>query len=323
MIRGALVGLALVAAFVAAHRLLDTPPPAAGRPTILPENSGRLQEILIHYSEAESETVLPTYRELLAALPDDVVVHVACERREDFDHLRERVDDRGRLRPLIVGVPITPWSRDRFVTCGRDLVVPPTPHRGTPERNNDWKVPFAFAELRGVRAVAAPFEFDGGDVIASEDALFATHRLVEKNPGRPMRRLLEETFGRPAVVLEGPAPDHHVEMFLTPIGGDAVMVGDAFPEVARELEGLGYRVVRLPLETTDDPRVFVTYNNVLMETRDGRRIVYMPTYDRPELDGRARAVWEAEGFEVRPIDVSRVYGLRGALHCLVNVVARS
>jgi len=125
--------------------------------------------------------------------------------------------------------------------------------------------------------------------------------------------------------------------------------------LAEELGGCGYDVVRIPYLSqrerlpaaassapttrnarprtrtapadTDDgyepgyPQL--TYNNVLLEMTDGRRTVYVPQYDWPDLDEAARTAWAKLGFEVRPIRgfaVSAMCG--GSLRCCVKVLSR-
>jgi hypothetical protein len=41
-------------------------------------------------------------------------------------------------------------------------------------------------------------------------------------------------------------------------------------------------------------------NNGIMQTRDGKKYFYMPTYDIPELDNIAAAVFEQQGITVSP-----------------------
>jgi hypothetical protein len=66
----------------------------------------------------------------------------------------------------------------------------------------------------------------------------------------------------------------------------------------------------------------ITYNNILIDERDGREIVYMPVYNVPPLDETAAAIYRGLGFEVHTVDVSQVYDLGGALRCMVNVTQR-
>jgi len=48
----------------------------------------------------------------------------------------------------------------------------------------------------------------------------------------------------------------------------------------------------------------------------------VPKLGVPDLDRAAFAVYEAEGFAVRSLDVRKVYPHHGTLGCLVNVLAR-
>jgi hypothetical protein len=59
-----------------------------------------------------------------------------------------------------------------------------------------------------------------------------------------------------------------------------------------------------------------------MENRDGHKVVYLPRYRTPELDGAAAAIYRRLGFEVIPIDMSRVFRWGGSLRCIANVMER-
>ena len=67
----------------------------------------------------------------------------------------------------------------------------------------------------------------------------------------------------------------------------------------------------------------MTYTNALFDRRGTQRIGYLPTYALPALDAAGTAFWEAQGFEVHPIDVSTIYQLNGSLGSLVNVLQRT
>jgi len=67
----------------------------------------------------------------------------------------------------------------------------------------------------------------------------------------------------------------------------------------------------------------LTYNNVLLETIEGRRIVYLPRYGWPALDEAAHRAWAGLVDAVAPIDgfaVSAMYG--GSLRCCTKVLRR-
>ena len=92
--------------------------------------------------------------------------------------------------------------------------------------------------------------------------------------------------------------------------------------MARLLARRGYIVHRVPAVVDPLGNWMITYNNVLMEQRNGRRIVYLPIYRVPRLDFEGISTYSRLGFEVRPIGVSKVYRWGGALRCMVNVTER-
>ena len=368
VLAGALAGVGLAGAL----GRFDPAPPAP-RLQAVPDSGGRIRSLLLHWSPDGGELVLPTYRDLLAALPDDVELQVAVERAEHFEDLRRRLGAAGasgleRLRPLVVGRPITIWSRDRFVTAERDgrtvLIVPAQTFTAAPTRANDWVVPWRLAARpRGrVAAASAPFAFDGGDFVADERRIFATAVLAGRNAGTrwadsaALQAELSTRFGREPVLLGdrvAEVPNHHIGMFVTPLGDDTVAVGDPraaaalveaaepgsalatldadlspettakFVRVADELRAAGLRVVPIPLVPTERSYVFLSYNNVLLDDRPDGRHVLVPQYGFPELDAAGRTAWESLGLVVHPIDASGLYANGGALRCVAAVLRRS
>lgn len=175
-----------------------------------------------------------------------------------------------------------------------------------------------------------------------------------------IKRELLDRLGRDPVIIgeeTGGVPWEHVDMYLTPADDRTLLVAsptvalillfgdpgfsvemdnapgpgpllrdliechDDHDAVADQLAAYDYEIVRLPgLASASD--WMISYNNVLMEERDGRRIVYMPVYQIARLDQAAEAIYRSLGFEVRRIDVSGVYQWGGALRCMVNVLER-
>ena len=172
--------------------------------------------------------------------------------------------------------------------------------------------------------------------------------------------LLGQEFKRRVILLDE-APDHHAGMFMASVGSRTMLVGDPglareliaaemahhdrvattefmglpggpdftpetqrlFDAVARQCSTAGYKVARIPVVPARDGRTYLTYANVLMEQRAGRRVVYLPSYRGvARLNEAARVVWEGLGYEVRSVDCTSVYGHFGCLHCLVNVLKR-
>jgi hypothetical protein len=249
---GILAGLAVTTGLA---RLRPAERPAALR--VVPDSGGHLRAVLLQYDPGAAEAVVPVYRDLLAAFDDDLEIRVAVARDEDFADLRERLAAAGargldRLRPLVVGRPITTWSRDRYLAARRGgrpvLIAPGQAYASLASRANDWLVPWV-AGLRlapRVDVVGAPFAFDGGDFAVDEERAYATALLVERNRGTrlgdPAALLAElRRYAGVETLLVGSSPDevpaHHIGMFVTPIGNGVVLVGD--PDLARQALGGG------------------------------------------------------------------------------------
>jgi hypothetical protein len=169
-----------------------------------------------------------------------------------------------------------------------------------------------------------------------------------------------ELLGRDVVMLgleEGDVPRHHMSMYMAPLPGGTVLVGDPsiaakivgerfepgevspetsgklvadfsaamqsrFDRAARDLARAGFRVVRIPNVPFDD-KTYFAYTNGIYETRDGRRRAWVPKFDVPALDRAAFEVYEKEGFEVIPVGVRKLYPQHGTLGCVVNILSRT
>ncbi len=157
-------------------------------------------------------------------------------------------------------------------------------------------------------------------------------------------------------------PLFHIDMFITLAGRDErgkyrVLVGDpgkaaealgvepwehamqdVFDDIAEQLEGLGFRVLRnpLPLAYVTDRQnrqrtwYFATANNALVEIDEqaGRR-VWIPTYGHggwggyERTDTLNRSMWEGLGFDVTMLGDFHPFAENlGAVHCIKKYLAR-
>ncbi|HVS37026.1 MAG TPA: hypothetical protein VMS17_15810, partial [Gemmataceae bacterium] len=72
-----------------------------------------------------------------------------------------------------------------------------------------------------------------------------------------------------------------------------------------------------------DGRTYITYVNAIMDVRDGKRTVYMPSFTfAAGLNAAATTVWTELGYEVKPVECDSCAPKFGTLHCLVNVLQR-
>ena len=267
-----------------------------------------------------------------------------------------------RFHPVVVGAQITTWSRDRYAALVDDngqgaILSPPRIETPFATRAGDARSPSAISRaLYGRDPRVSEIVFEGGDLAATPRYVFADVNLQGRNLGRAaadresIERELHHRFAQQLIWLGdavGDVPRHHIMMYMMPLDDTTIAVGDVregmkllgdaplevedvetqarrFDRAAADLAAKGFKVVRVPVVVRKGGGSFVTYTNALFDRRaDGKRVVYMPTYELPELDRAGQAFYEAQGFEVHPIDVSPIYGLNGSLGCLVNVLARS
>jgi hypothetical protein len=220
----------------------------------------------------------------------------------------------------------------------------------------------AVALRPGVHARRSDLYFDGGDFDADGETVFVRPSVLLRNVQRTAAsreevvKRLEALLQKRVVVLDG-APDHHVGMYLMPVGGRTVLVGDPklgeealarspdeaaavaaflpggpdftadtaarFEAVAERCKAAGYRVLRIPTLPGKDGRTYLTYVNAILDVRDGQRTVYMPSYAFAKgLNEAAAAAWAGLGYEVKPVDCDGCARNFGTLHCLVNVIQR-
>jgi hypothetical protein len=326
--------------------------------------SAPLSKIAIHYAPAADHVALGVWRQLFAVLPPSVQVEVEVAKPADFDRFERLIADAGhleRFHPIVVGTTITTWSRDRYAALvdadgNGAILAPPRVEAPTPERAGDARSPFAISRALYHRdPKVADIVFEGGDIAATPNTMFADINLVFRNQAHAhadratIEHELHLRFGQRLVFLGdavGDVPRHHIMMYMMPIDDHTVAVGDIragvqllgstplalddvdveaarFDHAAEQLAARGFKVVRVPALVLAGAGSYVTYTNALFDKRGAQKIVYLPTYALPALDEAGKRFWQAQGFEVHPIDVSPIYRLNGSLGCLVNVLARA
>lgn len=246
---------------------------------------------------------------------------------------------------------------------GPVLLVPPRPTKANPARENDWDAPFALADaVPGLRTHIADLVFEGGDMTVTSKYVFATAVLRERNEGgdlydpKELRAWLRHYTGKEPIILGDTAADvpaHHIGMFVTPLDDHRIMVGDPdmglalfdrsksdasvlpypidrreqtlqrFRNVIAQLDAAGFELIRVPLVPLTDGLTYITYNNVLLEHRDGALHAYVPQFGLPAMDRAGRDAFAAAGVVVHPIRVANIYRYNGTVRCLVNIVRRA
>ncbi|MCO4743307.1 MAG: agmatine deiminase family protein [Proteobacteria bacterium] len=354
-------------------RLLETPTPPGH---MMAAAGGPVTNLGMQFHRTGADVFLPVFGQIFSALSPSTTVQMVVADAEDQAMFEAAYrswfpDGHGpSVQFAHTNRPITSWMRDRLAvlpaTIDRPAVflAPPAPMAGAGERVHDWTVPWTLADRLGSTAIAREtlYQFEGGDLIADEHAAYVAAPLLGRNPDWSPADLvaaLETDLGLPVIPIgfDGqPVPEHHIGMFVTPIGQGKVIVADPaaglgllneeerrhglevgnqplqvdtsaaladrFDLVAETLSAQGLDVVRLPLVPSTTPWVWMSYNNVMLEHRTDGLHVFMPTYGVPKVDDAATAVWLAQGAVVHPIDVSALFRYGGSVRCLVAPLSR-
>jgi hypothetical protein len=329
---------------------------------------GSLRHICIHYRQDFNDSSIEVLSDFFGHLSKDVNVTVVVKDLDEFTFLKTQlaiygVDLGSRMTALAMGVEITPWAKDRFGTMrvGSHPVIalPRARTMLTGARANDELVPEMLSmQLAGVESYVLPFHFEGGDLISDATTVYVAATLLDRNQltseydRTKLLADIERVFKKKVILIgekSSDVPDHHIGMYLTPLGNGTVAVGDPdmglalyrdsesrdvvdlemndaaytpFRNVIRILQERGLTVIHVPLLLTSTPRVYVTYNNAILESNADSRRIYMPVYGLDDMDRAAERVFQDQGWTVLPVRVGKVYRHTGSLRCLVGVISR-
>jgi hypothetical protein len=248
--------------------------------------------------------------------------------------------------------------RPRAGESGRpqDWDIVPAVAAAVPDRFKTREIPIAFD--------AGDFTIAGKRVLFDAN-LYGRNRGRGYPSAAAFKARVSALLGRDVVMLgasEGDVPRHHMSMYMAALDEKTVLVGDPaagakltgpsfmpgerslesrellkadetagtqarFDRAAHDLALAGFNVVRIPTVAFDD-KTYFAYTNGVYETRDGKKIAWVPAFaegDDPlvaDLDTAARTVYEQLGYEVRPVAVRRLFTSHGTIGCVVNVLAR-
>lgn len=205
---------------------------------------------------------------------------------------------------------------------------------------------------------AGDFAITGGRLLVDANLVGKNAGRGLDTPAK-LAQALDRMFRMKVAVLgerAGDVPRHHLSMYLTPLTDGAVLLGDPregralvgegfvpgedspdsgerlradfspdvlarYDRAAKDLAAAGFKVVRIPTVPFDD-KTYLAYTNGVFETRDGKKVAWMPVFGLPALDARAAQVYRELGWEVRPVPSRAAFPYHGTLGCLVNVLAR-
>lgn len=265
---GIVLGLAAACGVLAVHArctksVTVRPPPLTAQGSIVGDDRGPLQEVLMHYVPELEGLFADAYRDFLGTLPSEthLIMVMRNGTRERFESFARRIDPSGallaRTRVLEIDVPLGLWSKDRALVLSPSaenaaaktkLLVPPRPRPGESSRAADWDiVPAVAAQLPKFEMKQLPLAFDAGDFAVSgprivfDANLFARNRSRGYRSAEELRSRLTSLVSRDAVMLgrePGDVPRHHMSMYMALLGNGMALVGD--PQAGARIVGRDY-----------------------------------------------------------------------------------
>jgi agmatine deiminase len=287
------------------------------------------------------------YRDLVTAIAPvarvDVLIPHTIYAPAVLAYLGEGWHNDPRLR-LMVTVSDDLWIRDYGpLTCidkdSRRVMVDAIFDPPEMLFANDDSFPVRYAAHLGCAGSQLALHLEGGNLWSDgEGTLITTEGLYARNfpmPPDDVRRQLLEGFGAETLIVVPPLRMEgtgHIDVFVKLATPDTVLVteprsivnGRRLAEVAkvfrasRNAAGCSYRVVALPSVPAycnwGASRIWPSYTNAL--TVNHR--VLVPTYDLPELDAAALAVYRRvmPDHEIIGINARIAANAGGTIHCL-------
>ncbi len=333
--------------------VLDRPEESLLDPVLLPAEFEPQQMLLVGGTRLAN--LFPDVLcDIVAAVADSIDVGVLVGSAEDREAAAAALAGRGLATDAVsyLEIPVrSMWVRD-FGPIGvqdeqGNLRLVDFHYRERRGNAVDDSVPVHLAELLGVPLRTSDLMIEGGDFLSNGRGLcLSSTRIAERNayyndlPPERVGEKLSEALGFeqwvPLPHLEGETTGH-VDIYLTMVAPDVVVVGRGDPELdpanaelldaiaagfARIPTMLGeLKVERIPMPPHDDERRR-TYTNVVF----ANGVLLVPVYPDvcPKLDAEALAVYRRllPDWKVVGIDSEGLVGMRGALRCVTMNLPR-
>ena len=311
---------------------------------------GRCEMLLLGCNEMP-ESHRATIEHILAAAVEEVSVVALVNNENQKTHIEELIRSRNlpadRIKILRRSLH-SMWIRDygpSFVhqrDNGRAVVADADYSAiADKERWLDDEFPIVLSRILGVERVSVPLRLEGGNLLTNGDGLCVTTGvLIDRNKSRSyaledIGALLREFFGFNQWIYLEPLdnePSGHVDMFVTILAEDLVLVGEISPyadfvnaerlnEWAQILSetttsrGNKLRVERIPVPPRSGEN-WRSYNNVIILNRT----ILVPTFSDvdPALQQQALSTYERlmPGWKIIEIPADSLVPYRGLLRCI-------
>ncbi len=281
--------------------LPESRPPAA---RLLADSHGKIELAVVSVNSARSSSLrnADLTSTIVNRLPASARILILASDREAFSVASNPWPDRVRFVEMPADYRLTIWPQDPFVVLRDDRGPRLLPSPGF-ARADDREMARVLADHLELPLDHASLTFEGGNLVADETHVFigantVRYNALEKNLDETeVVRRFQQELGKPVIVV-GPAPQPigHVDMMLTPLGGQRLLLADP---------GWGARLAQEDLE--QDPAAVLAF-----ERRSENNFFGLPDVtELTALDGSAIRAPQIEGSSQLAITDSRA--IAGAL----------
>ena len=169
---------------------------------------------------------------IVNALPEHTRILILVPDREAFTVASNPWPDRIVFADMPENYSLTIWPQDPFLVLQGDdgprLLASPEFARA-----DDIEMAKVVSEHLGLPLEYAPLNFEGGNIVASDDFVLIGANTIRSNaieqqqPEQAIAEQFRDLLGKPVIVI-GPAPQPigHIDMMLTPLGDRRLMLAD-------------------------------------------------------------------------------------------------
>lgn len=209
-----------------------------GDAKLLPDVGGRIESVVLSLTSGRRAALrnADIVSRLVDALPAETTVRIltndpgAFAVRQPAAPLRERAFELVAVDPARA---LTIWPQDPFLVLTTPSGEPRLLRSRRFERADDRVMASVLSEHAGWPVVDSELDFEGGNIVADERRAYVGANTIRRNalarsePEPEIARRFEAALGRPVLVV-GPLPQPigHLDMYLTPLGFDRVLLAD-------------------------------------------------------------------------------------------------
>lgn len=226
-----LIGIALFLYLSKRHR----PEPFAGSSNLLADTGGAVSLVVCNVNSAHRAVLrnTPLINNIINNLAERTKVILVLNDPNAFTVAANPWPDRVKFLTLPSEISMTIWPQDPFVVLHNSDGPNQLLLSHIFQRAGDRDMAIELAKYLGWKWKDSKLSFDGGNIVADNNHIFIGANTIYNNAGElketpdKIVRRFERQLGKPVLVI-GPVPQPigHIDMMLTPLGENKIILAD-------------------------------------------------------------------------------------------------